>query len=307
MNFEYSESGFEKMMKFREAATSGEFPNLLRADYKDILLSAYGQVPLTLFDLCYVVDSNNPSETYRGLTDLGPTTQIVPEGGEFPERKLSEKDTETIYNRKYGDIVSYTREMEIYNKLGEFKRLAEFQGQALASGLEENLADCIETSGNYTAYGSSISLNRANLEAMINKFNTQTTTDAEGRTVDLGLKADTLLVPPDLEFEARRLLQSAQIPGSANNDINVLQGGLKLVVCRALASSSIFYILKAKCPVGLIYQKVIGPPPETFVQNVAREQVSDTVFRYDKISFRADMIYGLGVLDAKTILKSYSS
>lgn len=307
MNFEYAESGVEQMVKFQEAASTGDFPSLMREDYKDMLLSSYSQMPSALFPLCYVVDSNKETETYRGLKDLGPTTDVVPEGGEFPERMLGAKDVVTISNRKTGDLVSYTREMSLYNKLSEFKRLTELQGNALGAGLEENIADCIETSGNYTAYGSSLALNRANLELMIIKFNTQTATDAEGKTVRGLYKADTLVVPPDLEFEARRLLQSPSIPGSANNDVNVLQGGLNLVIAPTLASTSIYYLMKAKSPVGLIYQKVIGPPPETFIQDIKSSQVSDNVFRYDKISFRADMIYGLGVLDAKMILKSYSS
>jgi len=183
MHFEYeAESSLAKMVKFQEAATTGDFPTLLREDYLDILLSSYSRAPQPLFPLCYVVNSTKESETYRGMKDLGPTTQVVPEGGAFPERLLGEKTVVTITNYKYGDIVSYTREMGLYNKLSEFKRLTEIQGYAMGAGLEENIADCIETSGNYTAYGSSLSLNRANMELMLVKFNTQTATDAEGRT-----------------------------------------------------------------------------------------------------------------------------
>ncbi len=293
-----------KMARFREAATTGDFPNLLREDYKDILLSAYATVPQTLFPLCYVADSNKESETYRGLTDLGPTTAIVPEGGEFPERMLSEKTTVTITNKKYGDIVSYTREMELYNKLAEFKRLTELQGRALADGLEENIADYIETTDNTTAYSGTVTLNRVNLEAMVTAYKKQTTTDPEGKTIKLAMVPDTLLVPPDLEQEAQRLIRSTAIPGSANNDINVLQGTLKIVVCPRLSSTSLFYVLKANWPNGLVYQKVIGPPPETFVQSVSSAQISDNVFRYDKISYRADMIYGIGNLDDKWCIRS---
>jgi len=293
-----------KMARFREAATTGDFPSLLREDYKDILLSAYATVPATLFPLCYKADSNKETETYRGLTDLGPTTAVVPEGGEFPERMLSEKSIVTITNYKYGDIVSYTREMELYNKLAEFKRLTELQGRALADGLEENIADYIETTTNTTAYSATVTLNRVNLEAMVMTFKKQTTTDTEGKTIRLGLIPDTLLIPPDLEMEAQRLLNSALIPGSANNDVNVLKGSLDIVVSHRLSSASLFYVCKRNWPNGLTYQKVIGPPPETFVQNVSSAQISDNVFRYDKISYRADMIYGIGNLDDKWCIRS---
>jgi hypothetical protein len=51
-------------------------------------------------------------------------------------------------------------------------------------------------------------------------------------------KADTLVVAPALEKEARILLNSTQRVGTANNDINPYQGALKLVVWDFLASAA---------------------------------------------------------------------
>lgn len=51
-------------------------------------------------------------------------------------------------------------------------------------------------------------------------------------------KADTLIVPPALEKEARILLNSTQRVGTANNDINPYQGSLKLVVWDFLGSAA---------------------------------------------------------------------
>lgn len=51
-------------------------------------------------------------------------------------------------------------------------------------------------------------------------------------------KADTLVVPPALEKEARILLESTQRVGTANNDINPYSGALKLVVWDWLGSAS---------------------------------------------------------------------
>jgi hypothetical protein len=294
-------------MKFAEASTSAEFPDMLREDYTDVLLSSYGAVAKTLEPLCYRVDSSKRTETYRKWKPLGPTTQKLPENSEYPSRMMGAETSVSITNDKYGDVISWTREMSLFNESADFVRMAAEQGEALAQGLEKNIATAIETSGNYTAYGSTITLTAGNLELAIIKFNTQTTTDAEGATVKLGLRADTLLVPPDLEMSAKRLLQSAQIPGSANNDINVLQGGLNVVVAPYLTSTSVWYLLKAKSPAGLIMQSVIGPPPETFIQDVKSSQLSDSTFFFDRINYRADMLYGIDVYDAKLILKSASS
>lgn len=51
-------------------------------------------------------------------------------------------------------------------------------------------------------------------------------------------KADTLIVPPQLEKEARILLNTQGRVGTANNDINPYQGALKLVVWDFLGSAS---------------------------------------------------------------------
>lgn len=51
-------------------------------------------------------------------------------------------------------------------------------------------------------------------------------------------KADTLVVSPQLEKEARILLDSSGRVGTANNDINPYQGALKLIVWDFLGSAS---------------------------------------------------------------------
>jgi hypothetical protein len=51
-------------------------------------------------------------------------------------------------------------------------------------------------------------------------------------------KADTIIVPPQLEKEARILLNTTGRVGTANNDINPYQGALKLVVWDFLGSAS---------------------------------------------------------------------
>ena len=81
-----------------------------------------------------------------------------------------------------------------------------------------------------------------------------TTTDLNEAAIETGLvgmsqtldhkgqlcmvKADTLLVAPALEKEARILLESTQRVGTANNDINPYQGRLKLVVWDWLGSAA---------------------------------------------------------------------
>lgn len=77
-------------------------------------------------------------------------------------------------------------------------------------------------------------LNESSLEAGI--ITMRTTLDHKGQLYMS--KADTLIVAPALEKEARILLESTQRVGTANNDINPYQGALKLVVWDWLGSAS---------------------------------------------------------------------
>jgi hypothetical protein len=287
-----------KVVKFLEAATTGDFPNLLRSDFQDILLGAYGTVDQPLLSLCDVVTSNREQETYRGLKHFQDLRTEVPEGSEYGEILVGEKDTVVIYNRKYGGLLSVTDEMVMYVKLAEFHRLASMLGEGLARNVEYQIATVIENTANTAAAsGAPLTLNRVNLEAVINQYKKQTATAADGSTVKLGLVPDVLLIPPDLEYEARRLLQSTLIPGSANNDINVLNGSLRIVVSHYLTSTSAWYVLKSKWANGLKFQRVIGPPPELSVQDIRGTNQPDSSFRYDKITYKARMLFGVGVID----------
>ena len=294
----------EKDVAFAEAATTGEFPSLLREDYEDILLSAYNEAPPVLLPLCRRVTSNKEVETYRGMNIIQDQDNVIPEGSEYPEIMLSEKSTVSITNRKYGGIVSVTDEMIRYNKMAEFDRLAAMEGEALARTVESKIASMIETTTNTTAYGSTLTLTRANIELMATKFKQQTATAADASTVNLNLAPDTLLIPEDLEFDARRIMNSTLIPGSANNDVNVMKSAYNVVVCQQLSSASVFYLLKARWANGAVFQSVVGPPPETFIQSMDRTQSADSTFRYDKINFKARLIFGVGVLDTKWCLRS---
>jgi hypothetical protein len=292
-------------MRFMEAATTGDFPSLLRADYEDIVLSAYGSVNQPEQALCYEKPSDQETETYRGLKHIQDLDEVVPQGAEIPEVLLGEKSTAAITNYKYARIASVTKEMVIYNKLSEFTRLASAIGDAMGRTISKKIAAAIETSGNYTAYGSTLTLTRANVELMLTKFKTQTATAADGSSVKLALIPDTILVPPDLTNDAERIVGSVNIPGSANNDINVLRGKLRIVESPWLSSSTVWYLMKTNWVNGLVLQKVIGPPPENSIQDVNATQ-SDSVFRYDKISYKTEVLFGVGVVDAKSILRSTS-
>lgn len=79
----------------------------------------------------------------------------------------------------------------------------------LANGvLSDNVALFHSTHANYDATGA---LNTTNLKAGVTKMGKQTETDADGKTVNLNLVPRYLIVPQDLQFTAKELLQSSNI------------------------------------------------------------------------------------------------
>ena len=76
------------------------------------------------------------------------------------------------------------------------------------------------------------------------------------RGLKIAIRPKKLIVPPELEFEAARLLKTPQQPGTANNDINAIRVTGKFpdgyAVNNYLDDSDAFFI-KTDCPMGLTH------------------------------------------------------
>lgn len=281
----------------REGHSTSEFPSQLREDFRVIMLSAYETIPDVLYPLFYNVTSTKQEETYSGINMLEPASGRVEEDAPYFTLRTSAKTDVTITNYKRGGIVEINEELIMFDKSNEISRLAAELGASIKYQRYQLEAGQITTSANTTAQSATVSLNTAGLETMLTAYQTQTDS-ASGKL--MVFPADTMLVPAARQWDARRLLESAAIPGQSTNDVNVMQSILRLVVCPLLDSSSTtrFYVGRANSTLGLIYQNVIGPQPEVFTQDTRTAQ-SDDVFIYDLIRYKARLYYGLGVIDNK--------
>lgn len=73
----------------------------------------------------------------------------------------------------------------------------------------------------YSNYTASNALTHTNLQTVWKTYHN--TNNRDERDAIITLSADVLLIPPALKFTADVILNSTQIPGSANNDTNVLR------------------------------------------------------------------------------------
>lgn len=85
-------------------------------------------------------------------------------------------------------------------------------------------------------------LNQANLEKAIIAM--RNFTDEAGKKVVF--KADTLIVPPALEFKAIELLNSVNKPDGDLNNVNSIKGKLKIQVMEFLDSDTAWFVMDSK-------------------------------------------------------------
>lgn len=116
--------------------------------------------------------------------------------------------------------------------------------------------------------------------------------------LQIALKPDCLVIPPQLVYEADRILHSTKQSGTANNDLNSLRemgvfpGGIK--VNHYLTDQDAFFI-RTRMPrgTGMIYQ-----------EREAVELSKDTDFDTDNAKAKAYMRFGVGWADWKALYGS---
>lgn len=89
------------------------------------------------------------------------------------------------------------------------------------------------------ASGSGITLTEANLNTALLAMRGQ----LDDKGMKIGVKADTIIVPPALEKTANILLNSTLRSGTADNDANYYKGLLKIISWDWLSSSTAWFLL----------------------------------------------------------------
>ena len=112
----------------------------------------------------------------------------------------------------------------------------------------------------------------------------------------LGIAPRYLLVPPDLVWTGLTLVNSAMVPGSANNDVNVLKGIVEVVSVPQFTDTNNWYLMADPAVIEGIELGFLGgrEEPELLVQD---NPTDGSVFTNDAIAYKVRHIYGGGWLD----------
>ena len=224
------------MEDLQEAGTTADFPTYLEDKVRRRFLKAWNEVESNWSRWAYVQSVPD----FREITTVGlgemPDLAYIPEDGEYIDSSMGEYTGPKIQLETWGRSFSIGRRLIINDMLGQINeipaRLARASKRTLARKLtailEENV-DCYDGSALFGSHNggnnllTGFELNEQNLQEPIVALRQMK--DQNGLRINQ--RAQMLLIPIELEFAARRILQGTYIPNAvAGGDLPTGQGGI---------------------------------------------------------------------------------
>lgn len=240
----------------------GNFGDLLAPGFREIFFQKFGERPPEYTELFNVLSSNRQYEDDSYISGFG----LIPKKNEGVE--MASDDVIQGFDKRYTHdtyALQYriTREMIEDELYGIIKKLPAALGRSMRITVETDAANVFNRAFNSSYTGGDgkelcatdhplldgstqknelttpADLTAASLEQAL--IDIAATTDDRGLLVHL--VPQKLVVPPNLEWTARKLLNSTLDPDSANNAINPAKNQLQLVVNHFLTDTDAWFIL----------------------------------------------------------------
>lgn len=228
----------------------------------------------------------------------------VPEGAEHEQGEFSSYKV-TWTPMKYERGVNFTWEMLINDDLGAFRNI----GFELANAAQNTVSDFVlgMISSNAEIYDgkalfhldhdniTNAALDETSLAAGITAMRNQQSEMGNPLNIEPGF----LLVPPELEFTAKKLVNSTLVPGDNSNDVNVLKGLVEVLVEPRLGDSDSWYLVAKPSSIATIEIGFLGgrETPEILVKED---------FERDVIWYKGRLVFGGAVMDYRGFYGSIS-
>lgn len=215
------------------------------------------------------------TEVVQNYSSLNKGIRRVADGGTYPSIVGAQGDGITFTQAHYAGRVDVTKDLRLFNRYeSEIPMIVNTAVDACFDNLDQNYADIILNGWSTTftnVYGDTVSnvgpdgkaLFVSNHSSNANAGYTFDNRITDGVNVDVKLtrdavvatkaralkytdpgsikrpiKLDTLVVSPDLEDLAYRIIKTDGIAGTPNRDTNAYLGGMKLLVWERLGSTS---------------------------------------------------------------------
>jgi hypothetical protein len=250
-----------------------DFPALtddLQDIFKEYAKSAIAD--LKGFQLFNVKDTDRRTFDHLILHGM-PGAQRVAQGSDLPKLDIVEGDSVTWTQERFGALVSVTKDMRLFDLYDAIEGVVRSVTDASFNDIDQSYADVLTngfSAANYIdVWGSSVAATGYDGNALFmathsNNLNANTFSnlitygtvnpilsreaivaarvqamnyvDPNGKNRPSNL--DCILVSPGYEDEAQRIINSVQISGSGENDINPLKGKVKVKAWEKLALRS---------------------------------------------------------------------
>lgn len=250
---------------------STNFGKLLEPGLRKIFFETYDEIPEQFSRLYNMHTSNKAQEKDWGMGAFGDWTERETNLSPVTYKQLSPGLDRTYTHKAFTQGFMIERELYDDDQYRQINKLPRAMGRSGRAKVEKDAASFLisafETQLIYdgktlcaddhplldsTGVGKNLAtgvLAEGTLKTAIKLM--RETPDEAGNLIQL--TPDTLVIPPALEDTAKRLLHSAQLPGSANNDTNkyLRDIGMKILVMDYLShaaggSDTAWYLLDSK-------------------------------------------------------------
>lgn len=291
-----------KLWQLRESLSSSDFTNLLGATMNKRLEKAYAFVSPVWQEYCDVVEvSDFKNQT---IIDVSETTDLekVLEGAEYTQWAFSESaQTWRVY--KYGKRLDVPWEWVQNDDLRSINRMVDAMGRAAARTVHKFAVGLLTATAASTTVTTALA--SSTLEAAINELETRTDATSGER---LGLKADLLIVPTNLQFTADQLINSSLVIDGSGTALqgnkNTLANRLRVVIDPYLTDANDWFVAaspaqKAGIEVGFLTGYRNGP----MVLKKKTDSSEEINFDDDVYAYKTRHVFGGARIDSNCFVK----
>lgn len=270
-----------------EAASTSDFPYLLANTLSKVLQRAYQAVPdqwRSIVNIATVPDFKE--KQILRVSEADDLEEIKGEPGEYKDGSLVESK-ESYQLSIFGRTFSVTYKTIVNDDLDAIRKMPDRFGRSAARLLNQLVFNILinnPTMGDgktlfHADHGNlgNQALGEASLTAAVTAMRRQT--DDKGKKIYV--KPKYVAVAPENEWTLRKLLQSAQVPGTANNDANVLRDvGLEPLICDWFTDANDWYLIADPGTIDTIevgFLRGVGEAPQLFLKSPGWTTISGMV------------------------------
>jgi phage major head subunit gpT-like protein len=312
----------DQAAELREAAhTTSDFATYLNGATRKRFFDVYKALPLTWREYARTVDVPDfkAEDVLVGLTEFSDLLEVREED-EYKYGTIGQITGPTVQVRTYGRLMSIHRKVFINDDLGRIRTIPAAMARAAGRTLAKDVRGVLTT--NPVTYDGqalfhanhgnllSAALDEAGLQSAITAMRKQTNQNGDRSA----FVPRDLIVPIDLEFTARRLLQSAELnrTGDAQGTTNIMKGILNLIVDPQLVDANDWYVqgtIEGDDPAAIIVAFLNGKETPDLLQRTTVQQLGGGAFdpyalEVDSLDWKIRHDWGVTPGEWRGIIKS---